>query len=156
MMITQILLAISTGILGIFLGTQICEGALLVPYWKSLAPQDFFELHKTYGKKIHQFYAPLTIAATFVPLITAGYSIYSRVPYFKTVLGMAICCLLFFATYFLYFKQANLSFATQSLSFEELPKELHRWGNWHWTRVGLEFLAFGFSLVALLQHNKTC
>ena len=149
MMIDQILLMVSTGILGIFLGTQICEGALLVPYWKSLPPQNFFRLHKTYGKKIHQFFAPLTIAATFIPLITAGYSLYVRSNKPEIMVGMATFCLLFFATYFLYFKRANHSFATQSLSDAELPQELRRWGNWHWGRVGLEFIAFGLGLVAL-------
>jgi len=151
MIMNQILLVVSTGVLGIFLGAQICEGALLVPYWKSLPAQDFFKLHKTYGKKIHQFFAPLTIAATFVPLIAAGYGLYTQSNKAGIIVGMALFCLLFFATYFLYFKRANRSFATQSLSTEELPQELRRWGNWHWSRVGLEFIAFGLGLMALVS-----
>ena len=149
-MTMQILLAISVGILGIFAGTQICEGALLVPYWKSLAPKDFFELHQTYGKKIHQFFAPLTIAATLIPLLTVGVAFNHSSPRFWAILGMGVCCAAFFATYFIYFKKANQSFANQSLSFEALPKELNRWGNWHWGRVVLEVIAFGFGLVATI------
>lgn len=149
MAITQILLITSVGILGIFLGAQICEGALFVPYWKSLAPKAFFDLHQTYGKKIHRFFAPLTIAATFVPVFTAGYHLLVATACALATLGMAVCCLLFFATYFLYFKKANRGFADQRITAQALPQELRRWGHWHWGRVILESIAFGFGLAAL-------
>ena len=35
-MITDILLLLSSGTLGIFLGAQIAEAVLFVPYWKAL------------------------------------------------------------------------------------------------------------------------
>ncbi len=146
-----VLLFTSAIILGIFLGAQICEGVLFVPYWKSLSPKDFFDLHKTFGKKIYQFFAPLTISATVIPLVTTAYSFYSSSESFPATLGMAIFTLLFFSTYFMYFKKANQGFATQSLAFEELPNELNRWGNWHWGRIALEFIAFIFALIALIQ-----
>lgn len=146
-----ILLVTSTAILGVFLGAQICEGVLFVPYWKSLAPKDFFDLHQVFGKKIYQFFAPLTILATVIPLITTAYSFYSHSESFPTTLGMAVFTLLFFSTYFMYFKEANRKFATQSLTFEELPNELNRWGNWHWVRIILESIAFIFALVTLTQ-----
>ncbi len=78
-MLFTILIALSTGILGIFLGAQIAEGVLFVPYWKALPPKDFFELHQTFGKKIHQFFAPLTIVATLVPLLTVAYGFFTNV-----------------------------------------------------------------------------
>lgn len=148
---TTILYALSVGILGVFLGTQICEAILFVPYWKTLAPKDFFELHKTYGPKIYKFFAPLTIAATLIPLMTTIYAfIYQEKGYFL-LLGMGAFTLMFFATYFVYFKNANQSFAEESLSYEALPKELDRWDKWHWGRIGLESIAFLFALLALIQ-----
>lgn len=148
-MLITILYILSAGILGIFLGAQICEGVLFVPHWKSLHPKDFFEMHKTYGKKIYQFFAPLTIAATLIPLATTFYTIYLYGTEQLYPILMGVFTLLFFSTYFLYFKKANASFAEESLSHEELPIELDRWGKWHWGRIVLEFFAFSFSLVSL-------
>jgi len=48
-MLFEILMALSVGFLGIFLGSQITEGVLFVPYWKALSPKEFFELHQNYG-----------------------------------------------------------------------------------------------------------
>lgn len=145
-MIGQSLLLLSTGTLGIFLGAQITEAVLLVPYWKAMNADDFFNLHKTYGPKIHRFFAPLTIAATFLPVSTACYLLLQQTdkPLFTWLMGL--CSLAFFSTYFLYFKKANQNFADRSLSNEALPNELTKWGHWHWTRIGFELVAFGCAL----------
>jgi len=148
-MTLEILYALSTGILGIFLGAQICEGALFVPYWKSLSPSDFYKLHQTYGKKIYQFFAPLTIAATVIPVSTAIYSISVTPSIFSLLMGGFT--ILFFSTFYLYFKKANQQFAEASIPYNELPKAINRWGRWHWGRVGLELMAFICSLIALVQ-----
>lgn len=148
-MFGEILHLLSAAILGIFVGAQICEGALFVPYWKSMHPKDFFEMHKIYGKKIHQFFAPLTIAATIIPIVTAIYAVTHAIDGYLFSLLMGIFTFLFFITYFIYFKEANNRFAEESITYEELPKELNRWGKWHWSRIGLELIAFIFSLVGL-------
>lgn len=74
-MALKIILLLSTAILGIFLGTQLTEAALIVPYWKGLSPDDFFTFYKTYGNELHQFYSPMTIAATILPVITLVWSV---------------------------------------------------------------------------------
>lgn len=149
-MIGEILYFLSAGILGIFLGAQICEGALFVPYWKSMNPNIFFEMYKTSGKKIHQFFAPLTIIATIIPIATAIYAAIHGLEGSIFALLMGVFTLLFFSTYFIYFKQANKRFSEASIPYQELPKELNKWGKWHWSRVGLELIAFLFSLVGLM------
>lgn len=150
-MVTEILLLLSSGVLGVFLGAQIAEAVLVVPYWKALSADDFFKLHKNFGKKIYQFFAPLTILATVLPLVTVAYNLVyqSKEQVFFVLMGIAT--LLFFSTYFLYFKKANLSFTERSLSNKELPAELVKWGNWHWGRILFEFIAFGCSLLLLLK-----
>lgn len=145
----EILYALTVGILGIFTGAQIAEGVLFVPYWKALKAADFFELHQTYGKKIYQFFAPLTIAATFIPFGTAIYSFIVNGLDILTVL-MAVFTLGFFSTYYLYFKKANQSFAEASLSEVELPDELVRWGNWHWARIYMEIAALICAIMILV------
>lgn len=57
-MAIEILLIISSSILGVFLGAQITEAVLFVPHWKTLSADDFFELHKIYEKKIISFLHP--------------------------------------------------------------------------------------------------
>ena len=150
-MLLEILLSLSTGILGIFLGSQITEGILFVPYWKTLTPKDFFELHKTYGPKIYQFYAPLTIAATMIPLMTVGYGLYTGMSDLTYLLIMGVFTVLFFGTYFLYFKNANAKFADASIPDVELSGVLSTWGNWHWLRVGFECVAFISAILTLNQ-----
>ncbi len=149
-MILSILLGLSVAILGIFLGTQLTEAVLFVPYWKKMLPKDFFELHQVYGPKIYRFFAPITILATIIPVITMVYSfVESTETRFYTTL-MGIFTLLFFSTYYLYFKKANESFAEASLTDKELPAELDRWDKWHWSRIVLEFCALVFALIALI------
>lgn len=147
----DIFYAISAGILGIFTGAQIAEGILFIPYWKSLTPKMFFLLHKTYGPKIYRFFAPLTIAATLIPIGTAIYSlaINSHGKLFSALMG--VFTLLFFATYFMYFKKANKSFEEATLTDEELPVELEKWDKWHWARIYLETGALICSLIALIK-----
>ena len=137
----EILLILASGVLGIFLGAQITEAFLFVPYWKSLKADDFFELHKTYGEKIYQFFAPLTIAATLLPLITVTYSFIIQCDDLILFGLMGFSTVAFFSTYFLYFNKANKSFANRSLTNEELPFELIRWGNWHWGRICFQLIA---------------
>ncbi|MEM6628581.1 MAG: hypothetical protein AAF694_02870 [Bacteroidota bacterium] len=149
-MIADILLVLSCGTLGIFLGTQLAEAILFVPYWKALSADEFFQHHQAFGKKIYRFFAPLTLAATLIPLLTLGYMAITQADNLILFGLMGFSTLAFFSTYFLYFKQANKSFAERSLSDEELPRELERWGNWHWGRICFELIAFGCALLLLV------
>lgn len=150
-MILKILLLLSTFMLGIFLGTQIAEAALIVPYWKGLSADVFFVFYKIYGKKIHQFYAPLTIAATILPIATLAYSLFDKSKADLLMWLMTVFAVLFFATFFLYFKETNISFTERSISNEALPKELITWGKWHWGRIVCEAIAFSCGLILLLK-----
>ena len=150
-MIPETLLLFSSVFLGIFLGSQITEAILFVPYWKALKADDFFKFYRKYGRIIHLFFAPITILATVTPLITVGYYTINQTEN-KILFGiMGLTTLAFFSTYYLYFKKANKRFTERDLSNEELPQELKRWGNWHWGRICFEFIAFGCSLLLLLE-----
>lgn len=152
-MTSKILLLVSTGILGIFLGTQLAEAALIVPYWKGLPPDDFFTFYKDYGKKLHQFYAPLTILAIILPVSSLVFSFITKQKIDLLMWGMVIFSLLFFATFFFYFKEANISFTERTILNETLPQALNTWANWHWTRVFFEAIAFICGLILLLKKQ---
>lgn len=152
-MALKILLLLSTCTLGVFLGRQLAEAVLIVPYWKELSSDDFFSFSKNYGERLYQFYAPLTIAATVFPTTTFVYSLLNKSKTDILMWLMFIFTLLFFATYFIYFKEANISFAERTISNEELQNELIKWGNWHWTRVFCEAIAFVCGLILLLKFK---
>lgn len=145
----ELLYALTAGILGIFAGAQIAEGVLFVPYWKSMEPAAFYKEHKTFGPIIYKFFAPLTIAATLIPIGTTIYALMTDAPGKMIALLTGVFTLLFFSTYSIYFKKANQSFADASLNEEELPQELIKWGKWHWARIYLELAALICALVAL-------
>jgi hypothetical protein len=147
----KILLLLSTCILGVFIGTQIAEAMLIVPYWKELSADDFFAFYKTYGKNLHQFYAPLTIAATILPIATCVSSLFEKTKTDLLMWIMTLFSVIFFSTFFLYFKKANLSFTERTISNEALAQELIKWGKWHWGRVVCEAVAFICGLVLLLK-----
>ena len=145
-----ILLLLSSAVLGIFLGAQIAELFLFVPIWKEMNADEFFKQHEFVGPLIYRFFAPLTIAATVIPLMTAALNlIYFSEEYFIfSIMGGST--LLFFSTYFLYFEKANKKFANRELSNDELPFALKEWSNWHRGRIFFEAIAFACSIVALL------
>ena len=58
-------------LLGLFVGALLAEGALLVPYWRTLPAAEFFALYKEYKPRLYRFFEPLTIAATSLAVITA-------------------------------------------------------------------------------------
>lgn len=152
-MVVKILLILSTAILGIFLGAQLAEGSLIVPYWKSLSPDDFFKFYKTYGKKLHQFYSPLTIAATFLPISALLWCLLTKQKIDSLLWVMVLFTLLFFSSYFFYFKEANSSFTARAITNELLPQKLTEWGNWHWGRVFCEAVAFVCGLLLLVKYK---
>jgi hypothetical protein len=150
-MTQKVLLSLCVCILGTFFGTQLAEAALIVPYWKGLSAADFFGFYRTYGGKLHQFYSPLTIAATVLPMATLGFSVFKKSKTDWYLWLMAAFSVLFFSTFFVYFKEANLSFTERTITDQMLPLELLRWEKWHWTRVGFEGIAFICGLISLTK-----
>ena len=144
-----ILQFLSVLLLGLFVGALLAEGNLLVPYWRKLLPDQFFLLHKEFGPRLYRFYAPLTIAATLLTVFTAIASWLIGYSERWITLTAGIFSLSMIAIYFVYFKQANESFAKMSISADDLGSELGRWASWHSLRVTIGIVAFGFSILGL-------
>jgi len=148
--INSIMLLSSSLVLGVFLGAQIAEACLFVPIWKKMEPDDFFEQHDSVAPLIYRFFAPLTIAATMIPLATVVVNLIQSTGQTALFLVLGISTLAFFSTYFLYFKEANQKFADRTISNAELPEELLKWDKWHWVRIVFEVIAFLSALIILL------
>lgn len=143
--------ALTTIILGLFAGSLLTEALLLVPYFRSLSFDEFNRLHHAFGPRLYRYYAPLTIAATVLPLVSAAVATFTHreLPLFACL--AAALSLVILATYFLYFRAANLAFAEKRLDEAALTKELSRWASVHTFRTALALGAFVASTLATLQ-----
>lgn len=140
-------------IFSVFVGSQITEGVILVPYWQSLSAPEFYAFYNEFGPGIGRYYTILTIIAALIPL---GLTIYFRVTKseaFKFTLVSTLLAALFIAAFYVYFKGANDSFFRSTLSEDELINELVIWSKWHWGRVVLEIGSLIFLILSLVKSQ---
>lgn len=150
-MLTFITLSLTALVLGLFTGSLLTEGVILIPYWRSMEPKVFLNLHGSLGPQLYKYFAPLTIAAILFPIIAAIHCVWIRSGAMAYSLLSAVLSLCILVIYFHYFKSANDSFATGSVGVEGLPDELRKWNTWHWIRTIVAIAAFYLSLVAIAQ-----
>jgi len=148
-MIASLAALVAAGLLGLLAGALLAEGALLVPYWRTLSPEQFYALHPTYGPRLYRFYAPLTIAAPVAALLSAGLASAVGGDRVAAAWAAALLVLALLACYGLYFRRANDEFARRAVAPGDLPAALARWAAWHRARVVIAILAFVCSLLAL-------
>jgi len=142
---------LSISIFSIFIGSQITEGFLLVPYWKSLPSEAFYEYYSTFGPIIGRFYTILTIAAALIPILLSAYFWFKKskaLTYSLISSAFIIICIVLF---YIYFRGANQQFYAAALDANQLKAALKTWENWHWLRVVFECLSLFF---LCLSFNK--
>lgn len=136
-------------LLGVTAGAMLAEAAVLVPYWHSLAPVDFFDWYSANASLLVDFYSPLEIASAVVALVCAViYSLQSR-PGARLWWVAAILSIVVIAMFFAYFKDANAGFLNRTIADESLAEALATWGRWQWARVGVGCAAFAASVLAI-------
>ena len=118
----------SIAIFSIFVGSQITEGVLLVPYWQSLSASDFYSFYQQFGPLINQFYTVLTIAAVLIPVVVSVYFKWINSNALYLALISSFFAILVIACFYIYFKDTNALFFQAGLSDVELEKELVKWG----------------------------
>lgn len=136
-------------IFSVFLGSQITEGVLLVPFWQSLPSAEFYENHAAFGPLISQYYTILTVVAVLIPLGLSIYCLWKKSPAYKYSLVSTIFASLIIVLFYGYFKGANQEFHDATLDAIQLKTELIVWGKWHWLRVVLEFVCLVFLMLTL-------
>ncbi len=136
-------------LLGVTAGAMLAEAAILVPYWRSLAPADFFDWYSANASLLVDFYSPLEIASAVVALVCAlTYSLQSR-PGARLWGVAAILSIVVIAMFFVYFKDANARFLSRTIEENSLAEALATWGRWQWVRVGIGCAAFVASVSAI-------
>jgi len=134
-------------IFSIFFGSQITEGFLLVPYWKTLPASEFYKYYSQFGLIIGRFYTILTLIATLIPISISIYCIYKKSKALTYSLISLFFTFLCIAVFYFYFKETNQQFFNANLNAFQLKAELETWGYLHWFRVILEFIALIFLIL---------
>lgn len=150
----RIILLLSISIFGIFVGSQITEGVLIVSYWKSLSVEEFYEYYTMFGPAIGRFYTILTIIAVLISTSISIYSYFIKSPALKYALVSTFFAFLFLSLFYIYFKDANQQFYDAAFNAIQLKAELETWESWHWLRVIFETLALIFLIIAIHILNQ--
>lgn len=120
--------SLTTCVIGLYAGSLLTEGVILVPYWRRMSTEDFFGKHSEMGPSLFRYFAPLTTIAVILSIVSA-------VIFGGRHVIVAGLCLSALVIFFIYFKKANASFADHSLADDALSGELKRWASWHWLRT---------------------
>ena len=147
------LLYILVAIFSVFIGSQITEGVLLLPYWQSLSSNEFYFYYSNFGHLIGGFYTFLTIIAAIIPIIVFIYCKLTKSKGATFALISSVFAILFVASFYLYFKDANTLFFNATLNDIDLKKELITWGFWHWGRIVLECFSLLFLILTFNQFK---
>jgi len=151
------LLIFSIVFFSIFLGSQITEGYLLIPQWKTLSQVEFYEYYSNYGTRINNFYKVLTIISVLIPIILSIYCLINKSLALKHSIVSATFALLVIVFFYVYFKSTNQQFYNAAFNANELQSTLKTYGNLHWMRVFCEIISLIFLIftVRILTEEKT-
>ena len=136
-------------VLGVTSGALVTEGAVLVPFWRSLAPAAFLAWYRQHAALLFRFFGSLEIVATlatFGALAARWLATGSIDAWLALAAALCMAVLLVFP---LYFQRVNTSFETGTIAPEDVGPELARWARWHWFRTAMALGAF----VAALQST---
>ena len=150
----QFLLYSSIVIFSIFIGSQITEGVLLVPYWQSLSSTDFYAYYNKFGPSIGKFYTVLTIVAALLPIFLSIYCKLINSTALKFALISSFFAMLFVSFFYIYFKGTNELFYQAAFNDMELTNELVTWSYWHWGRIIIEFISLAFLIRSIVKIQK--
>ena len=142
----RIIFYLSIIVFSIFLGSQITEGLLLIPYWKSLSIIEFYEYYSKFGPQIGKFYTILTIIAILIPISISIYCFLNKLSALKYSVVSSFFAFLIIAIFYIYFKDTNQQFYEASFDASQLKSVLKSWQLIHWLRVLFEIISliFGF------------
>jgi len=141
-LLTRILAFLATLSLGLMTGALLAEGAILVPFWKSSAPDEFFVWYRKHAALLQNFFGPLEIGATAVTAAGAAAAWAANSPIWIPLTWATALAFAVLAVFPLYFQAANTSFRHGTIAPGRLGGELRTWYRWHCARTTLSFCAF--------------
>ena len=149
--VCDVLRYLSAASLGIFAGAMLTEAGVLVPFWRSLPPDEFLRWYSANAKRLFAYFSPVTSMSAVLAIAAAVASLWEGHPGRWYALGAAGLALAIVASFFVYFEHANASFAAATIAVDAVPAELTRWSAWHHARTALSVVALAASLLAIRQ-----
>jgi len=147
--VCDMLLQSSVLLLGVFVGAMLTEGMVLVPYWQSLSPVEFFAWYAANDRRLLRYFGQLTALTAVVAVVAAILALATDHPGRADALVAAGLMIAVVASFPLYFKRANESFAAASIAPSDVAAQLARWAAWHWVRTAVSFIALFSAMAAL-------
>ena len=138
--------------LGLSAGALLAEGAVLVPYWRSLSPDAFLAWYGENAPLLYGFYSRLEIGAAVLAVVAAvSFRLLRRSGAGWLALA-AILAVAVLAAFPLYFRDVNASFTAGTAELDQLADELARWAAWHWSRTLIGVGAFVAAVLGFRQR----
>lgn len=134
--------------LGLAAGAVLAEACVLVPFWRAQKPQAFFDWYRENATRLLGFFGPLEAASGLLVVAAAVVAWLARHPGRSLYSASAVLTVAVLATFPIYFRRANASFAAGTIPEQQLAAELRRWAAWHWVRTILAILAFLLAVLA--------
>ena len=134
---------LATLALGIAAGAVLAEGAVLVPWWREQPPEAFLAWYAANAARLFGFFGTLEMVAGVLVIVAA---VLVRSPSFVAAALLTVGVL---AVFPLYFQDVNASFEKATIAPGDVPAELGRWAEWHWTRTALAIAAFAAAVLGV-------
>ena len=144
------LLFLAVAALSISAGALLAEGAVLVPFWRSLPSRSFLGWYHDHGTLLLRFFGPLEVAAALLAILATVTSWLAGGAGAPLLAASSFLSLLVLGAFPLYFRRVNSSFAQGTIEPDRVPGELRRWARWHWARVVVATGAFLAAVLAAL------
>jgi hypothetical protein len=141
---------LATLALGVAAGAMLAEGAVLVPWWRSMPPEAFLRWYADNARRLLEFYGPLEIVSATLTLLAAVLHGPGR----RWFVGAALLALAVLASFPIYFRDVNASFETGAIGIDRVAGELGRWAAWHWGRTMFGLLAFALALLGVRAEER--
>lgn len=141
--------ALAVASLGLSAGALLAEACVLVPFWRSEPPEQFLSWYRRHAGLLLRFFGSLEAASGLFVAAASLFAWLGFLPGRWTFSGAALLTLAVLASFPLYFKAANASFAAGTIAAAALGAELARWAAWHGARSGFAVAAFLLALLAL-------
>lgn len=145
----RILIFFSIAIFSIFVGSQITEGYLLIPYWKAIPQLEFYDYYSKFGPAINNFYSVLTVISVLIPLGISINCFRNNSEALKYSIASTFFAILIIAFFYFYFKDTNQQFFDAAFNAYELELTLKTYGKLHWMRVICEIISLTFLIFTI-------
>src|SRR5712692_2124676 len=103
-------------VLGLSAGAVVAEGAVLVPFWRSLQPESFLTWYRQHATLLLRFFGPLEILAAGLAVVAALVSWLGDEPASGLLAISDLLAVLVLALFPLYFRRTNASFAEATIA----------------------------------------